>query len=168
MRQHLAMPLLSDRERKLIGEFLREADLQGEGDRGLWFMAKKFVMTTYWFHISCFEGRSAQFTVWNMLNRVYLNENNKSQRARPSGSIETALTYEIACVTPWDYIDDDDPLWDGQYRNMNIRTLLDKSPTSMKQFYDELKEMINDGKKNDDYYKQIGIKLLAPAIDTPI
>ena len=160
MKQHLPMITLSDREKELIKLFLHDAYI--EGGRGLWLIAKKYVTVSYWFHMLTYEGRSSDYTVWNMINKVRIDRGEDVSKC-----IEEGLKCEMACVYPWEKVDDDDPLWEGHYRNFKIRTLLDKNPTSMKQFYLEFNKFLQEAYEEIQLLKRLNLNVPPPAIDTP-
>ena len=159
MKQHLPMMTLSDREKELIKNFLHEAYL--EGGRGLWLVAKKFVTVSYWFHMLTYEGRVKEYTVWNIIRRMY------GYKGYRPGNINSNIVCEVACLYPWEQIDDNDPLWEGNYRSFKIKTILDKNPLSMKQFYEELNQMFNTAREEADMLKRMNIDIQQPVIDTP-
>jgi len=160
MKQHLPMKQLSEREIELIKLFLHDAYV--EGGRGLWLIAKKYVIVSYWFHILTYEGRSANYTVWNMINKVRIDRGEDVSKC-----IEEGLKCQIACIYPWEEVDDDDPLWEGFYRKFKIRTLLDKNPASMKQFYLEFNKFIQEAYEEILLLKRLNVVVPLPAIDTP-
>ena len=154
------MKELSDREKKLIKVFLHDAYV--EGGRGLWLVAKKYVMVSYWFHMLTHEGRGANYTVWNMINKVRIDRGEDVSKC-----IEEGLLQEVAAIFPWEQVDDNDPLWEGHYRYFKIRTLLDKNPASMKQFYLEFNKFIQEAYEEIQFLKRLNLDVQTPAIDTP-
>jgi len=160
MKQHLPMKQLSEREIELIKLFLHDAYV--EGGRGLWLIAKKYVIVSYWFHILTYEGRSANYTVWNMINKVRIDRGEDVSKC-----IEEGLLQEIAAIFPWEQVDDNDPLWEGFYRKFKIKTLLDKNPASMKQFYLEFNKFIQEAYEEILLLKRLNVVVPLPAIDTP-
>ena len=154
------MKQLSEREIELIKLFLHDAYV--EGGRGLWLIAKKYVIVSYWFHILTYEGRSANYTVWNMINKVRIDRGEDVSKC-----IEEGLLQEIAAIFPWEQVDDNDPLWEGFYRKFKIKTLLDKNPASMKQFYLEFNKFIQEAYEEILLLKRLNVVVPLPAIDTP-
>lgn len=155
------MKELSEREIKLIKTFLHDA--YAEGGRGLWLVAKKYVMTSYWFHMLRYEGRAKEYTMWNVIRRLY------GYNGYKPGHIYDNIKCEVAaCIYPWEQVDDDNQLWDGNYRGFKIKTILDKNILSMKQFYLELNELIQRGKEEIDLFNIMNVNIPLPAIDAPI
>lgn len=154
------MTLLSERERKLVRDFLHEAYL--EGGRGLWLVSKKYVIVSYWYHFLTYAGRGSENTVWNMIQMVKNMNYGYVDRA-----IRNGITFVVAGILPWEQVDDDDPLWEGHYRNFKIKTLLDKNPASMKQFHKEFVHLFQSALEERALLKIMNVNIPLPSIDTP-
>ena len=161
MKQHLPMMTLSEREQTLVKNFLHEA--YAEGGRGLWLVAKKYVMVSYWIPMLTYEGRGTEDTVWNIVRRVY------GYNGYEPGHMYDNIKCEVAAIFPWEQnrMGDNDPLWEGNYRSFKIKTILDKNPLSMKQFYKELNNLVELAREEMDLLKRVNIMPQSPAIDTP-
>lgn len=158
MKQHLPMPLLSERERKLVRDFLHEAYL--EGGRGLWLVAKKYVIVSYWYHFLTYAGRGSENTVWNMINKVKNMNYGYVDRA-----IRNGIIFVVASILPWEQVDDDDPLWQGYYRGFKRKTIMDEKLISMKQFHKEFVHLFQRALEERVLLKIMNVNIPLPSID---
>ena len=154
------MPLLSERERKLVRDFLHEAYL--EGGRGLWLVAKKYVIVSYWYHFLTYAGRGSENTVWNMINKVKNMNYGYVDRA-----IRNGIIFVVASILPWEQVDDDDPLWQGYYRGFKRKTIMDEKLISMKQFHKEFVHLFQRALEERVLLKIMNVNIPLPSIDTP-
>lgn len=127
------MTELSDREKKLITDILHIA--YQEGGQPLRMIAKKFIMTVYWSHMTHWLLFSAEFTVYTILSRI-----------KPDKRLEQTLEKNIqyAMLGNLKY----PPLYipTSTYRGIQISTILSKELKSMELFEKELSKAIHENK----------------------
>jgi hypothetical protein len=160
MKQHLPMTLLSERERELVRDFLHETYL--EGGRGLWLVAKKYVIVSYWYHFLTYTGAGSENTVWNMIHMVKNMNYGYADRA-----IRNGISFVVAGILPWEDVDDIDPFWHRYYRGFKIKTIMDEKLTSMKQFHEELVHLLQSALEERTFLKIMNVNIPLPSIDTP-
>lgn len=161
---HYRMTELSDREKTLITEMLHTA--LSEGGQPLRMVAKKFIMTVYWSHMTNWVYYDYFGTVAATLLRV---------KPKPGEKIENKITAEVYGLLSLGYTMDDRGFFFGEepftiiYRGIGASAILSKDPLSMKTFDTELRCMIEKNKEsNDSWLKILGDSMpKSPSPDLP-
>lgn len=155
------MTELSDREKKLITEMLHTA--LSEGGQPLRMVAKKFIMTVYWSHMTNWVYYDYFGTVAATLLRVKPKQGEK---------LENRITAEVYNLLLTGYTMDERDFFFGErefpiiYRGIGASAILSKDPLSMKTFETELRCMIEKNKEtNDSWMKILGDSM--PSLPTP-
>lgn len=161
---HYRMTELSNREKTLITEMLHTA--LSEGGQPLRMVAKKFIMTVYWSHMTNWVYYDYFGTVAATLLRVKPKQGEK---------IENRITAEVYGILslgcPMDdrgFFFDEEP-FPIIYRGIGASAILSKDPISMKTFETELRCMIEKNKEtNDSWLKILGDSMpKSPSSDLP-
>lgn len=161
---HYRMTELSDREKTLITEMLHMA--LSEGGQPLRMVAKKFIMTVYWAHMTNWIYYDYFGTVAATLLRV---------KPKPGEKIENKITAEVCGLLSLGYTMFERDFFFGEcefpiiYRGIGASTILSKDPISMKTFETELRCMIEKNKEtNDSWMGILGDSIpMTPAPDLP-
>ena len=153
---HYKMTELSDREKTLITEMLHMA--LSEGGQPLRMVAKKFIMTVYWSHMTNWLYYDYFGTVAATLLRM---------KPKPGEKLENRIAAAVSWVYPTDqenfFYENTYPVI---YRGIGASTILSKDPISMKRFDTELRCMIEKNKETNDYWmKTLGRSI--PTTPTP-
>lgn len=156
------MTELSDREKTLITETLHTA--LSEGGQPLRMVAKKFIMTVYWSHMTNWVYYDYFGTVAATLLRV---------KPKPGEKIENKITAEVYGLISCGYYDR--TFFFGEepfpiiYRGISASAILSKDPLSIKTFDTELRCMIEKNKEsNDSWLKILGDSMpKSPSPDLP-
>lgn len=158
---HYRMTELSDREKKLITEMLHTA--LSEGGQPLRMVAKKFIMTVYWSHMTNWVYYDYFGTVAATLLRV---------KPKPGEKLENRITQEVYGLLSLRYTMDERDFFFGErefpiiYRGIGASAILSKDPLSMKTFETELRCMIEKNKEtNDSWMGILGDSM--PSLPTP-
>ena len=156
------MTELSDREKTLITEMLHTA--LSEGGQPLRMVAKKFIMTVYWSHMTNWVYYDYFGTVAATLLRV---------KPKPGEKLENRITAEVYSLLSCGYYDRGFFLGEEPfpiiYRGIGASAILSKDPISMKTFETELRCMIEKNKEtNDSWLKILGDSMpKSPSSDLP-
>jgi len=147
---HYKMTELSDREKTLITEMLHTA--LSEGGQPLRMVAKKFIMTVYWSHMTNWVYYDYFGTVAATLLRV---------KPKPGQKLENRITAEVYNLISCGYTMDERDFFFGEepfpiiYRGIGANTILSKDPLSMKTFDTELRCMIEKNKESNKSWMEI-------------
>jgi hypothetical protein len=159
---HYKMTELSDREKTLITEMLHAA--LSEGGQPLRMVAKKFIMTVYWSHMTNWVYYDYFGTVAATLLRV---------KPKPGEKLENRITAEVYSLLSCGYYDRGFFFGESEfpiiYRGIGASAILSKDPISMKTFETELRCMIEKNKEiNDSWLKILGNSMpKSPSPDLP-
>ena len=157
---HLKMDKLSEREKKMVKQLLKQA--YDEGGRKLEFVMRKLILTIYWAHFSTLW--SDYGTVYNTLSKL-LN--------RPGNTLKEKIFRELY---DWFYdeldenittIEENPILQDPGYiyKGISITHIRNTNINSLKPFMDALRELIDVGKGNREICKKLGLNYPPPTVD---
>ena len=155
------MTELSDREKKFIAQLLNDA--MKEGGTPMRLVVKKFIMVTYWTHMTLWSYFDAFDTVYNTLSRILPPETGET--------IEDAIKREVYGISPWENIGDNPEYYNPIYRKITSNLILSKDLNSMRPFEMELKKAIEDNQESTKAFLDSSLgansRYITPAIDYP-
>ena len=161
MKQHYGMTELSDREKKLIAQLIHDA--VKEGGTPMRLVVKKFIMVTYWTHMTLWSYFDAFDTVYNTLSRILPPETGET--------IEDAIKREVYGISPWEKLGDNPEYYNPIYRKITSNLILSKDQDSMRPFEMELKKAIEDNQESTKAFLDSSLgansRYITPAIDYP-
>ena len=135
-------------------------------EKPLRMVAKKFIMTVYWSHMTNWVYYDYFGTVAATLLRV---------KPKPGEKLENKITAEVYNLLSTGYTMDERDFFFGEcelpiiYRGIGASTILSKDPLSMKTFDTELRCMIEKNKEsNKSWLEILGYSMpKSPAPDLP-
>lgn len=161
MKQHYGMTELSEREKKFIAQLIHDA--VKEGGTPMRLVVKKFIMVTYWTHMTLWAYFDAFDTVYNTLSRIFPPQTGET--------IEDSIKREVYGISPWENIGEKPEYYSPIYRKLTSEVILSKDLNSMRPFEIELGKAIEDNQESTKAFldSSLGANSIhrTPAIDTP-